>query len=90
MICVQNERGRSLRPTKIGDNGTQSAHLKPIYLNMMVLNVNNMYEPDITDFIGDSMVEEMLDDTEPTGVAFDPGNPIRDYQNEAVKELNSR
>ena len=82
--------GISSNPINIGLNGMRSAQLA-VYQNMTELNVNKMkYEPDITDFIGDSMVEEMLDDTEPTGVAFDPGDPHRDYQKEAVRELNSR
>lgn len=51
-----------------------------------------MFEPDITDFIGDLMVEDQFDedDTEPRGIAFSPGNPINDYRNQAVRELNSR
>ena len=51
-----------------------------------------MYEPDITDFIGDTMVVDQFDedDTEAGGIAFNPGNPINDYRNQAVRELNSR
>lgn len=45
---------------------------------------------DITDFIGDVLVENEIDETEPGGVPFEPGDPLKDHRNEAIKQLNSR
>lgn len=89
MIYARNVLGKSLNLINIGANGLQ--FVSQIELrNIKELSVNSMYEPDITEYIGESMVEEMLDDTEPNGIAFNPGNPINDYRNQAVRELNSR
>jgi len=47
------------------------------------------YEEDITEFIGDSMVEESIDETEPRDIPFDAGDPIRDYRSQELRALRN-
>lgn len=59
-------------------------------MNLPINLTQTHYNEDITDFVGDSLVEEQFDDTEPGGNTFDSGNPLREYQNQEIRELNSR